>query len=315
MTDSNRNIKSIDWSVQKASMKRPIVLSTLLFSLGVKGFAPSSPMVSLQQSQRAAKSICTFDETDFAGKVGDWPYSTADLNRLDNTDDSNFYDSPRFVTHIDDSAISILTKYYQEEFSALNLDEIDVLDLCSSWISHLPKDIQYGKVVGVGMNAEELKANKQLTDFYCQDLNQRPSLELFEDNSFDVICNVVSVDYLTKPKEIFQEMHRVLRPNGVALMSFSNRCFATKAIAMWLQADDIGRLTIVGSYFHYSASWDIIEALDLKEKQEAPKRPSTQEIFANPALGLAWMNSAGAVAKNNAGDPMFVVKGVKRETL
>merc|ERR1711935_1107201 len=115
-----------------------------------------------------------------------------------------------------------------------------------------------------------------------QDLNQNPNLDQFEDNSFDAICNVVSVDYLTKPLEIFQEMYRILRPNGICLMSFSNRCFPTKAIAMWLQADDIGRLTIVGSYYHYSATWKKIEALDLKEKQETPKRPSTAEIMSNP---------------------------------
>lgn len=307
------NLHNMNRSLPNSSMSRLVVSHTFFFYLlGVEGFAPASPQLCLHHTQMAAKSICTFDESDFAGKMGDWPYSTADLNRIDNTEDSNFYDAPRFVTHIDDAAISALTKYYQEEFSALNLEKVDILDLCSSWISHLPKEIQYGNVVGVGMNEEELKANEQLTEYYVQDMNQKPTLEQFEDNSFDVICNVVSVDYLTKPLEIFQEMHRILRPNGIALMSFSNRCFPTKAIAMWLQADDIGRLTIVGSYYHYAANWDSIEALDLKDRLEAPKRPSTQEIFANPALGLAWMNAAGEVAKNNAGDPMFVVKGVKK---
>lgn len=259
-----------------------------------------------------AKSICTFDEGDFAGKQGDWPYTTADLNRLDNSDDAAFYYTPRFVTHIDDGAISSLTKFYEEEFKALNKDSLDVLDLCSSWISHLPEEgIKYGNVVGVGMNEGELAANKQLDDFAVQDLNENPRLSQFDDNSFDVVCNVVSVDYLTKPLEIFQEMHRVLRPGGISLMSFSNRCFPTKAVAMWLQADDIGRLTIVGSYYHYSADWSSIEALDIKEMQPTPERPSPGDIFKNPSLGLAWMNSASAVAKNNQGDPMFVVKGVK----
>jgi SAM-dependent methyltransferase len=121
-------------------------------------------------------------------------------------------------------------------------------------------------------------------------MNTNPNLSQFEDNSFDVICNVVSVDYLTKPLEIFQEMHR---------------------IAMWLQADDIGRLTIVGSYYNYSADWKSIEALDIKEKLPVPERPSTAEIMKNPSLGLAWMTAAGAVQKNNGGDPMYVVKGVK----
>jgi ubiquinone/menaquinone biosynthesis C-methylase UbiE len=163
----------------------------------------------------------------------------------------------------------------------------------------------------VGMNEKELEANKQLTDFIVQDLNEQPKLSQLEDNSFDVICNVVSVDYLTKPLEVFEEMHRVLRPGGVALMSFSNRCFPTKAIAMWLQADDIGRLTIVASYFHYSAAWKSIEALDLKDLQQVPERPSVGEILKNPAIGMAWMSAASAVTKTNAGDPMFVVKGIQ----
>lgn len=260
----------------------------------------------------AAKSICTFDSTDFAGKQGDWPYTDADLNRLDNSIDSNFYAEPRFVTHIDDRAIELLTNYYREEFTSMKKNKpIDVLDLCSSWISHLPTDVQYGRVAGVGMNAKELEANTQLTEFHVQDMNQQPALSQFEDNSFDVICNVVSVDYLTKPREIFQEMHRILRPGGVSLMSFSNRCFPSKAVAMWLQADDIGRLTIVASYYHYAAEWTTIEALDLKEMQATPPRPSAGEVFSNPASLTAWMNTAAAVAKNNQGDPMFVVKAVK----
>jgi SAM-dependent methyltransferase len=258
-----------------------------------------------------SKSICTFDETDFAGKTGDWPYTNADLNRIDSQPDTVFYDTPRFVTHIDDSAIKSLTEFYREEFTSFNKDKLDILDLCSSWISHLPEDVSYGKVVGVGMNEKELEANKQLSDYFVQDLNTNPDLSRFEDNSFDVICNVVSVDYLTKPLEIFKEMHRLLRPGGVSLMSFSNRCFPTKAIAMWLQADDIGRLTIVASYYNYSADWRAVEALDIKEKLPLPERPPAFDVMKNPALLSAWMAAAGAVSKNNGGDPMFVVKGVK----
>ena len=261
--------------------------------------------------QLGAKSICTFDSSDFAGSVGDWPYSVADLNRLDNSVDIAFYDTPRFVTHIDDGAIKALTSYYREEFQKIHKEgkeNIDVLDLCSSWISHLPDDISYGRVTGVGMNEEELSANKQLTEHFVQDLNEQPKLSKLEDDSFDVVCMVVSVDYLIKPKEMFQEIHRILRPGGSALISFSNRCFATKCIAMWLQADDIGRLTITASYFHYAAEWASIEAWDLIDKPKVPKAPSAGEIFSNPSIGLAWMNSA---ISSNQGDPMFVVKGVK----
>ena len=288
-------------SFKQSKVFHPIFIST------------RSHINSRHSTSLAAKPICTFDTEDFAGKTAvDWPYTAADLNRLDNSIDSNFYDEPRYVTHIDDRAIELLTEYYRKEFMAgKKRDPLDVLDLCSSWISHLPTDVKYGRVAGVGMNEKELKANKQLTEYYVQDMNQQPALSQFDDNSFDVICNVVSVDYLTKPLEIFKEMHRILRPGGVSLMSFSNRCFPSKAVAMWLQADDIGRLTIVASYYHYSAEWNSIEALDLKETQDTPARPSAGEVFRNPASLTAWMNTAAAVAKNNQGDPMFVVKGVK----
>ena len=171
-------------------------------------FSQCRPTINNVDNRRAdsylnARSICTFDEDDFALKQGEWPYSTADLNRLDSTIDTEFYNEPRFVTHIDDGAIASLTKFYQEEFSNAmkNKDSLDVLDLCSSWISHFPQEgeIRYNNVVGVGMNEKELQANKQLTDYVIQDLNESPILNQFEDNSFDFICNVVSVDYLTKP--------------------------------------------------------------------------------------------------------------------
>jgi len=298
------------------------------------------------------KSICTFDsDEDFALPSGpdNWPYTKADLNRLDNSDDSKFYQEPRFVTHIDDDAIDALTSFYKQQFTDYlktktssgskeekQQEEIDVLDLCSSWISHLPPPsissseeeennnaamLKYGKVVGVGMNEAELQANKQLTRFITKDLNvvSPPSSSLleeeFDDETFDFVLNVVSVDYLTSPLEVFQEMFRVLRPGGVALISFSNRCFPTKAVAMWLQADEIDRITIVASYFHYSSKdWTNIEAFDLRPKQETPERPSPMDTLKNPSLGLAWMNAAASVQKNNQGDPMFVVKAIKKNS-
>jgi SAM-dependent methyltransferase len=297
---------------------------------------PISTSTSALHDAAPGRSICTFDPTDFAAPTGGaWPYTTADMNRLDNTADTSFYTQPRFVTHIDDKAIGQLTVFYAHEFQALLLQKqqqnklqssikeeevkLDVLDLCSSWISHLPipttttaDGIQYGRVVGIGMNEQELQANQQLSEYFVQDLNQQPLLTQLEDNSFDVVCNVVSVDYLTKPRLVFEEIHRILRPNGVALMSFSNRCFPTKAVNVWLQADDIGRLTIVASYFHYTADWKSIEAMDLKDVPLAvPERPSFQDLLQNPTKGFAWMNTAAAVAKSNQGDPMFVVKGVK----
>jgi len=265
----------------------------------------------------ASKSICSFDNDDFALPSGEWPYTDADMGRLDSSNDSSFYDTPRLVTHIDDRAIESLTKYYREEMTQYltknpETKKLDILDLCSSWISHYPTDMQdkFELVVGIGMNEEELSQNEQLYMHYRQDLNKNPSLSQFEDNSFDFVTNVVSVDYLTQPKEVFEEIHRILRPGGIALMSFSNRCFASKAVAMWLQADDIGRMTIVGSYFHYSAVWSEIEALYVTEQPgQAPKRPSFGELFKNPSAGLAYATTMSTMV--NTGDPLFMVKAMK----
>lgn len=310
-------------------MKQAIFACAIIIG-NASAFAPgishrslvSGSLAQTQTSLFASRLISSFERDDFAMESGQWPYTEADMGRLDPTDDNYFYDAPRFVTHIDDSAIASLTEYYKEEFEAAykkKQDEapgskLDILDLCSSWISHFPTDMEdkFGLTVGIGMNEEELAANEQLYMHYVQDLNKNPKLSQFDDNSFDVITNVVSVDYLVKPKEIFEEMHRVLRPGGVALMSFSNRCFPSKAVAMWLQADDIGRLSIVGSYFHYSAEWSAIDALDIKPPPvQTPPRPSMQEIMADPTKAFAWASTAGAVARANSGDPMFVVKGVK----
>ena len=127
-----------------------------------------------------------------------------------------------FVACSDDGAITSIQQYY----SSLMKDGDSVCDLCSSWISHLPTDVKFSRVAGLGMNKDELARNGQLTEYVVQDLNQQPALP-YDDESFDFVCNVVSVDYLNKPLEIFREMHRILRPGGKAIMSFSNRCFPT----------------------------------------------------------------------------------------
>lgn len=239
-----------------------------------------------------SRSICSFDSSDFPEQ---WPYDdNTDFGRVDTSDDSSFYSQPRFVTHIDDRAIESLTEYYREVFEEVGkkkaasnrvegVASLDILDTCSSWISHLPEassSVKYNRVSGVGMNQSELSQNKQLTEYFVHDLNKDPSFsEYFEDESFDIVTNVVSIDYLTRPVDVMQEMHRVLRPGGLALISFSNRCFPTKAISMWLRSDDVDRLAIVASYFHFSnKGWTDIEALDIKlPPVEMPKRPG--ELF------------------------------------
>ncbi|GAV68315.1 Methyltransf_11 domain-containing protein [Cephalotus follicularis] len=191
-----------------------------------------------------------------------FPFKSEDFQRFDESPDSLFYEAPRFVTHIDDPAIAALSKYYSKVFPPSNTPGVSILDLCSSWVSHFPAGYKQERVVGVGMNEEELKRNPVLTEYVVQDLNQNPKLP-FEDNLFDVITNVVSVDYITKPVDVFKEMCRVLKPGGLAIMSFSNRCFWTKAISIWTSTGDAEHVMIVGSYFHYAGGFEPPQAEDI----------------------------------------------------
>ncbi|GHP02211.1 hypothetical protein PPROV_000096800 [Pycnococcus provasolii] len=196
-----------------------------------------------------------------------WPYGADAFARYDEAPDGSFYTEPRFVTHIDDRAIEALSDYYAASFPPV-AEKPALLDLCSSWISHYPKDYNpsnLDSVVGLGMNEDELQRNGALTSFVVKDLNEDPVLP-FDDNSFDVVTNAVSVDYLTRPLEVFREMHRVLKPGGTAIMSFSNRCFPTKAIAVWTQTGDPDHIWIVGSYFHYAGGFEKPQAKEITKR-------------------------------------------------
>lgn len=189
-----------------------------------------------------------------------WPFSANDFSRLDPNRDSLFYTQPRIgIFHIDEFAVRALTRYYANVLPP----DAHVLDLCSSWVSHLPDKYQPASLTIVGLNKEELDANAAATSRVVQDLNQNPILP-FADNSFDVITNVVSVDYMTRPLELFSEMGRVLRPGGRAIMSFSNRCFPTKVVQVWSRTSDLEHVYIVGCYFHFCGKFNAPSARDLK---------------------------------------------------
>ncbi len=156
--------------------------------------------------------------------------------RADDRDDAVFYTSPRLVTHIDDAAIAAVGELYAE----LGIDGSApaprrVLDLMSSWVSHFrtpPADL-----VVLGMNAEELAANPAATQRLVHDLNADPRVPL-PDADVDAAVCCVSIDYLTRPIEVLTDVGRVLRPGGPLAVTFSNRCFPTKAVRGWLATDD-----------------------------------------------------------------------------
>jgi SAM-dependent methyltransferase len=156
------------------------------------------------------------------------------FDKYDTAPDRVFYDAPRFVTHIDDTAIKAVTALYRELFPAGGT----VLDLMGSWVAHLPEDVAYAEVIGHGMSAEELAANPRYTRWFVQDLNESPDLPLDSD-SLDGVGLCVSIQYLQQPVKVLGEVLRALKPGAPIAISFSNRCFPTKAVAVW-QAIEMG---------------------------------------------------------------------------
>jgi hypothetical protein len=164
--------------------------------------------------------------------------------RADDQADAKFYRKPRLVQHIDDTARAIVNSTYGRFLT----DGMRVLDLMSSWQSHIPSSLHLDRLVGLGLNQNELKKNPQLSDFLIQDLNAEARLP-FESDTFDAVINTVSVEYLTDPLAIFREVSRVLRPDGYFIITFSNRWFPTKAIKIWQELHEFERMGLVLEYF------------------------------------------------------------------
>lgn len=192
------------------------------------------------------------------------------FQRYDEESDEEFYEQPRLVTHIDEGAIAAVTQLYRELLPVGGA----ILDLMSSWVSHLPAEISYSRVVGLGMNADELAANPQLDEWLVHNLNRAPELP-FADGTFDGATICVSVQYLQQPVQVFREIGRVLRPDAPLIVTFSNRCFPTKAVAVWQSLDDRGHGRLVESYFEQADNWTAIEVLD-----RSPRRWRGDPLYA-----------------------------------
>lgn len=183
----------------------------------------------------------------------------AAFRKADSSPDPLFYDQPRFVAHIDDAAIAAVTDLYREVLPPGGA----ILDLMSSWISHLPEEVAYAEVIGHGLNAEELAANPRLTRRFVQDLNAEPRLPL-PDASLDAAAICVSVQYLQRPVEVMAELARVLRAGAPVAITFSNRCFPTKAVAIWSALDGPGHCALVDLYLR-KAGFAAAEARTLRD--------------------------------------------------
>jgi SAM-dependent methyltransferase len=189
------------------------------------------------------------------------------FTKLDTEDDEFFYEPPRLVCHIDDGAIAALTVFYRRVLPADGV----LLDLMSSWVSHLPPEIDYKEVIGHGMNATELAANPRLSRWFVQNLNREAKLPL-ADASLDAAMICVSIQYLQQPVAVLREVARLLRQGSPLVISFSNRCFWTKAVAIWRSLDDDGHVHLVERYLR-DAGFARIETHRLAEWVEDVSDP------------------------------------------
>jgi SAM-dependent methyltransferase len=192
------------------------------------------------------------------------------FRRYDESADTEFYEVPRLVTHIDDDAIAAVTQVYREVLPAGGA----ILDLMSSWVSHLPPEVEYSRVVGLGMNEVELKTNPRLNSWLVHDLNADPHLP-FEDAEFDAATICVSIQYLVHAVAVIRDIGRVVRPGGPLVISFSNRCFPTKAIMLWQSLTDEGHTQIVEQYLKAAGNWTDIQILD-----RSPNPGRTDPLYA-----------------------------------
>lgn len=181
---------------------------------------------------------------------GDGLLAPAAYARDDESPDDQFYVAPRRVVHIDEGAITALGRLYADVLPA----GARLLDLMSSWRSHLPAGLHAREVVGVGLNAEEMADNPQLTSAIVHDLNRDPRLPLGNEQFDGAMC-AVSIQYVIHPLLVFREVRRVLRPSAPFVVSFSNRCFPTKAVAVWLHTTDQQHLGLVRTYFEGAGGW------------------------------------------------------------
>lgn len=170
----------------------------------------------------------------------------------DAEDDAAFYAAPRLVTHIDAEAIAALTDFYAETLPPGGV----LLDLMSSWVSHLPAGVAYGEVIGHGMNAEELAANPRLDRWFVQDLNKAHALPL-ADASLDAAMICVGVQYLQQPLPVLRDLARSLRPGAPLVISWSNRCFPTKAVTIWRGVGPRGHAQLIDLYLQRAGFMDI----------------------------------------------------------
>ncbi len=249
--------------------------------------------VDTKVNERGGSSVDWVEElTTGPGMQGRWQnkqtdfFSAEAFGRDDASPDSRFYSEPRYVQHIDDTAIEMVKNTYGRFLK----DDMQVLDLMSSWQSHLPENLHFRRLVGLGLNERELRKNNQLTERMVQDLNLDARLP-FESDSFDAVVCTVSVEYLIDPLAVFEEVARILRTDGYFILTFSNRWFPTKVVKIWKELHEFERMGLVLEYFIRSGGFKNLQTYSIR----GLPRPQDDKYF--PDLSFS--------------DPIYAVWGQK----
>ena len=220
------------------------------------------------------------DETGFM--------SDSSFKRMDDREDSLFYETARLVQHLDRTAIDQVSEIHGRFLQP----GMQVLDLMSSWVSHIPESVTDLNVTGLGMNADELARNPRLSSKVIQDINLQTSLP-FDDRQFDAVICSASVEYLTEPLAVFRELGRVLKPGAPAIITFTDRWFPTKVIELWTALHPFERLALVQEYFRSAGNFTDIET----ETARGRPRPeddkyARQQAFSDPVYAV-WARATG----------------------
>ena len=209
------------------------------------------------------------------------------FQRMDPRDDSEFYQQARLVQHLDTQAIAHVTDIYARFVQP----GTRVLDLMSSWVSHLPSELTDVEVTGLGMNAEELAQNPQLQRYAVHDLNRDPVLP-FADNSFDTVICTVSVEYLLQPVAVFEQVRRVLKPGGRYVVTFSDRWFPTKCVYLWTELHPFERMGLVLAYFRAAGGFNDLGSESIRYYPRPEDDPHAQDrAFSDPVFAV-WGSKA-----------------------
>ena len=160
--------------------------------------------------------------------------------KLDESNDEEFYYNPKFVYHLDANFRQNLSDLYEREID----NNSTVLDLMSSWDSYLPKEKIYKKVIGHGLNKQELDKNKIFNSYWIQNFNLNQEIPL-EKESVDYCLMVAAWQYLQYPENLTREIARILSDQGKIIVAFSNRAFWHKAPNIWTSSNEEERVKYV----------------------------------------------------------------------